>query len=327
MFWKKRARATEGLKPNRSRDSLPPNPMPSSHPLPPRRSVKIGPPPPAPSRPTVAAKPATPAPAAHASMHCIVRGASICHTGKVRRVNEDACLAGAVFSNGSVEVPVAIDIPASPWIVAVSDGIGGHRGGAEASQEVVAALAGCKRVTPNGVSEILHRLNRHLCERGKKERDFAAMGATGAGLGCGGRGLFAFHVGDSRVYRQDGDALLQITRDDSEAEDLIDLGLLERTEGKRPGFLHALTQAIGGREEAEEIDVHILPLLVTESTRFIVCSDGLTDMLHEPEIQQILGIPGDVVASRLAEGRTRLRAGLTGGGRMNPPLAENPAVA
>ena len=261
--------------------------MPSSHPLPPRRSVKIGPPPPAPSRPTVAARPSATSDA-HATMHCAARGASICHTGKVRRVNEDACLAGTVFSSGSVELPVAIELAASPWIVAVSDGIGGHRAGAEASQEVVAALAVCKRVTPNSVSEILHRLNRHLCERGKKERDYAAMGATVAGLGCGGRGLFAFHVGDSRIYRQDGDGLVQITRDDSEAEDLIDQGLLERTEGKRPGFLHALTQAIGGREEVEEIDVHVTPLRITGPTRFLVCSDGLTDMLHAPEIRAIM---------------------------------------
>ena len=211
-------------------------------------------------------------------------------------MNEDACLAGTVFSSGSVEVPVAIEIAASPWIVAVSDGIGGHRAGAEASQEVVAALAACKRVTPNSVSEILRRLNRHLCERGKKERDFAAMGATVAGLGCGGRGLFAFHVGDSRVYRQDGDRLVQITRDDSEAEDLIDLGLLERTEGKRPGFLHALTQAIGGREEAQEIEVHVQPLRITGRTRFLVCSDGLTDMLHAPEIRAIMLAERDAAA-------------------------------
>ena len=229
-------------------------------------------------------------------MHCAVRGASVCHTGKVRRVNEDAFLAGTAFSSGSSEVPVAIEIAASPWIVAVSDGIGGHRAGAEASREVVAALAGCKRVTPNGVSEILHRLNRQLCERGKKERDYAAMGATVAGLGCGGRGLFAFHVGDSRVYRQDGDGLVQITRDDSEAEDLIDLGLLERTEGKRPGFLHALTQAIGGREEVEEIEVHVLPLRITGPTRFLVCSDGLTDMLHAPEISAIMLAERDAAA-------------------------------
>ena len=229
-------------------------------------------------------------------MHCAVRGSSICHTGKVRRVNEDACLAGTAFSSGSSEVPVAIDLAASPWIVAVSDGIGGHRAGAEASQEVVAALAACKRVTPNSVSEILRRLNRQLCERGKKERDYAAMGATVAGLGCGGRGLFAFHVGDSRVYRQDGDGLVQITRDDSEAEDLIDLGLLERTEGKRPGFLHALTQAIGGREEVEEIEVHVTPLRITGPTRFLVCSDGLTDMLHAPEIRAIMLAEPDAAA-------------------------------
>ncbi len=272
--------------------------MPSSHPLPPRRSAKIGPPPPAPSRPTVAAKPAAPVASAesHVSTHCAVRGSSICHTGKVRRVNEDAFLAGSVFSSGSAEVPATIEIAATPWIVAVSDGIGGHRAGAEASREVVAALAGCKRVTPNSVSEILHRLNRHLCERGKKERDCAAMGATVAGLGCGGRGLFAFHVGDSRVYRQDGDGLVQITRDDSEAEDLIDLGLLERTEGKRPGFLHALTQAIGGREEVEEIQVHVQPLRITGRTRFLVCSDGLTDMLHAPEIRAIMLAERDAAA-------------------------------
>ena len=261
--------------------------MSSSHPLPPRRSAKIGPPPPAPTRPTVPARAETP-PEIPPSTHCSVRGAWLCHTGKVRRVNEDSCLAGTILSGGSAEVPAAIRMATSPWIVAVSDGIGGHRAGAEASQAVVSALAACKRITPNGVADILHRLNRQLCERGKKDRDCAAMGATIAGLGCGGRGLFAFHVGDSRIYRQEGDALVQITRDDSEAEDLIDQGLLQRSEGKRPGFLHALTQAIGGREEAEEIDVHLLPLRVTGRTRFIVCSDGLTDMLHEPEIEGIL---------------------------------------
>lgn len=270
--------------------------------------MKIGPPPPAPSRPTVAANPATPA-GIHASMHCAARGASICHTGKVRRMNEDAFLAGAALSGGSAEVVAAFEIAASPWIVAVSDGIGGHRAGAEASREVVAALAACKRVTPNSVSEILRRLNRHLCERGKKERDCAAMGATVAGLGCGGRGLFAFHVGDSRVYRQDSDRLVQITRDDSEAEDLIDLGLLERTEGKRPGFLHALTQAIGGREEAEEIEVHVLPLQITGRTRFLVCSDGLSDMLHAPEISAIMLAGQDAAAAVAALSAGAMAAG------------------
>jgi serine/threonine protein phosphatase PrpC len=217
-----------------------------------------------------------------------VWGAWLCHTGKVRKVNEDACLAGPKHFSGGVQGPTEFKVATGPWVVAVSDGIGGHRAGAEASREVVTALAAGKRITPNGVSDILHRLNKHLCERGKKERDFAAMGATVAGLGCGGKGLFAFNVGDSRVYRQEGPRLVQLTRDDSEAEDLIDLGLLERSEGKRPGFLHALTQAIGGREEVEEIVVHTHPVLVTETTRFLICSDGVTDMLHAPEIEEIM---------------------------------------
>ena len=224
----------------------------------------------------------------HAAGRCAVRGAWICHTGRVRRINEDSLLAGSKFSGGSTETPAKIDIATGPWIVAVSDGIGGHRGGAEASKGVVEALSQCARVTPLSVSDTLRKLNREFCERGQTASELAAMGATVAGIGCGGRGLFAFNVGDSRVYRQDGRKLVQITRDDSEAEDLIDVGLLQPYDGPRPGFLHALTQAIGGREEVMEIHTHIHQLQVEDKARFLICSDGLTDMLHSPEILEIL---------------------------------------
>ena len=221
-------------------------------------------------------------------MNYIVRGAWLCHTGKVRRGNEDACLAGDVVSTKSSDQPVPILLESGPWVVAVSDGIGGHRGGAEASRRVVAALAECKRVTPLSISDILQRLNRKLCELGQEDPEYAAMGATVAGIGFGGRGLFAFNVGDSRVYRLEGKTLVQVTRDDSEAEDLIDQGLLERSDGARPGFLHALTQAIGGREEAVEIETHIHALRSDRRERYLICSDGLTDMLVTGEMQEIM---------------------------------------
>ncbi len=224
----------------------------------------------------------------HPHMNYAVRGAWLCHTGKVRRANEDSCLAGSEFSDASSHKPAPVSIASGPWIVAVSDGIGGHLGGAEASREVVHALAECPRVTPHSISDILQRLNRRLCERGRKEVELAAMGATVAGIGCGGRGLFAFNVGDSRVYRLDGQRLVQVTRDDSEAEDLIDQGLLERNDGARPGFLHALTQAIGGRDEVVEIETHIYPLRVERKTRYLICSDGLTDMVISADIEEIL---------------------------------------
>ncbi len=257
----------------------------SAHP--PTESMKITPPTSAPTR-FSGAKKAGSSHEDHPTMHYSVRGAWLCHTGKVRRANEDACLAGGKFSDPSSDEAVAISIAAGPWIVAVSDGIGGHLGGAEASREVVRGLAECPRVTPHSVSDILQRLNRRLCERGAREAEFAAMGATVAGIGCGGRGLFAFNVGDSRVYRLHGEQLVQLTRDDSEAEDLIEQGLLERNEGARPGFLHALTQAIGGREEVIDVETHIHPLHVDQRARYLICTDGLTDMVITSEIEKIM---------------------------------------
>jgi PPM family protein phosphatase len=217
-----------------------------------------------------------------------VHGSWLCHTGKFRQVNEDACLVGTTFSSKSDSRVFPIAIASGPWIVAVSDGIGGHAGGAEASSEIVSTLSECKRVTPLGISDALQRLNRQFCERGRVEPKLSAMGATVAGVGCGRRGVFAFNVGDSRVYKQVGNRLAQITRDDSEAEDLVDQGLLQPYEGRRPGYLHALTQAVGGRERTVKIVTHVHPLRISSRARFLICSDGLTDMMKTSEIEAIL---------------------------------------
>jgi PPM family protein phosphatase len=222
------------------------------------------------------------------SDHYSVHGSCLCHTGKFRQVNEDACLVGTTCFTKSDSQVWPIAIANGPWIVAVSDGIGGHAGGAEASSEIVAILAECKRVTPLSVSDTLQRLNRQFCERGQADPKLSAMGATVAGIGCGRRGVFAFNVGDSRVYKQVGNRLAQITRDDSEAEDLVDQGLLEPYEGRRPGYLHALTQAVGGRDHTVKIVTHIHPLRISSASRFLICSDGLTDMMKTSEIEEIL---------------------------------------
>jgi serine/threonine protein phosphatase PrpC len=270
--------------------------------------MKSTPPPAAPTR-FSSAKKTNPVPDEHPHMHYAARGAWLCHTGKVRRANEDSCLAGTEISAGSSHRPTVISIPGGPWIVAVSDGIGGHLGGAEASREVVRGLAECPRVTPLSVSDILQRLNRRLCERGRKEVEFAAMGATVAGIGCGGRGLFAFNVGDSRVYGFRGERIVQITRDDSEAEDLIDAGLLERNEGARPGFLHALTQAVGGRDEVVDIETHVYPLHFEHRGRYLICSDGLTDMVVTADIEEILLAEPDNQAAAVSLFERAMEAG------------------
>lgn len=219
--------------------------------------------------------------------HHSATGAWLSHPGRRRRANEDACLAGDVLSKTSSDKATALTIAGPPWIVAVSDGIGGHHAGAEASQEVVEALAACSPITPGGVSELLAKVSRKLCDRGRRDPECAGMGATIAGLASGARGLFAFNVGDSRVYKFSRQKLTQVTRDDSEAEELIRAGLIDR-DAVRPGYLHALTAAIGGRMEEVKVRTHIYPLSVATHARFLICSDGVTDMLPQTVLQEVL---------------------------------------
>jgi serine/threonine protein phosphatase PrpC len=211
-------------------------------------------------------------------------------------VNEDACLVGGPIGGGNGEKAARVRIEDDGWIVAVSDGIGGHRAGAVASLAVVEILAECRRATPAGVRDILQDANRRLWERGMSDPECRAMGATVAGIACGGKGLFAFNVGDSRVYRFSRKRLTQVTHDDSEAEELIRQGLLPRDGGVRPGYLHALTQALGGREQLVEIKPHVHALSVASSARFLVCTDGVTDMIEFAVIERILAEEKDAAA-------------------------------
>jgi serine/threonine protein phosphatase PrpC len=236
------------------------------------------------------------------------QGAWLSHAGLVRKANEDACLAGSVISSGSSDAAVPIALAAEPWIVAVSDGIGGHRAGAEASQAVVKALAGCAPITPTTVSAALDRVNRELCARGRREPECAGMGATIAGIGSGPRGLFAFNVGDSRVYKFSRHRLMQVTRDDSEAEELIRAGLLQRDQ-VRPGFLHALTRAIGGRAVVVAVRPHLSALSVATRARFLVCSDGITDMLPHSALQETIATESEPAAAVRALFRLTMEAG------------------
>jgi PPM family protein phosphatase len=223
-------------------------------------------------------------------------GAWLSHTGRMRRANEDACLAGTVISSGSSDATHEFQLPPEPWIVAVSDGIGGHRAGAEASQEVVKTLAACASITPTAVGTALDRVSRELCVRGRREPECAGMGATIAGVASGPEGLFAFNVGDSRVYKYSRHRLIQVTRDDSEAEELIRAGFLKR-EQVRPGNLHALTRAIGGRAVPVEVRPHIHALSVATRARILVCSDGVTDMLSQSVLQETIATEREPAAA------------------------------
>lgn len=250
-------------------------------------------------------------------MSFVLSGAWICHTGKVRKANEDSCLFGGTFCGASASGPVRVQAGEAQEMVAVADGIGGHRAGAFASREVVEGLAECTDSTPEGVTEALQVVNKRLYEVGQENADFSASGAAVVGLFAGEQGLFAFNIGDARLYRQEGDKFIQITQDDSVEQMLVTEGIIEMNEGIRPVTMHALTQSVGGSCDYMPVEPHFHELPMEDKARFLLCTDGLTDMLSLSEIERIAG----PIQRASAVVQALFTAAMEAGGRDNITIA------
>lgn len=244
-------------------------------------------------------------------------GAWICHTGKVRKVNEDACLFGGTFGGASTSAPITAAPRRDPWLVALADGIGGHRAGAYASREALVSLAAARELSTRGIEAVLQETNRRLHEIGRERPDLEGTGAAVVGLAAGPDGLFGFNVGDARLYRQDGPRVNQVSRDDSVEQLLVNEGLMEPSDGVRSSYLHALTQSVGGSAEYHPLEPHFYPLPLTGATRFILCTDGLTDMLSLREIESfaVEGVKPSALVQAL------FAAAMDAGGRDNITIA------
>src|SRR5687767_11803595 len=243
----------------------------------------------------------------------LASGAWICHTGKLRKVNEDASLFGTTFSGASASAPTSVVLDSRQWIIAAADGIGGHKAGAYASREVVTSLAMCTDITPEGVNRNLMDTNRRLHEAGTHNPDLAGTGAAVVGVFATAENLYAFNVGDARVYRQEGGRLKQMTEDDSVEQMLVREGLMKSHGGIRPASMHALTQSVGGSKDYHEIEPHFYLLPITERARFILCTDGITDMLSNKDMERVV-VP---VLNPVAAAQALFSAAMEAGGKDN----------
>ena len=247
----------------------------------------------------------------------LASGAWICHTGKVRKVNEDACFFGGTFSGASASAPTRVTLDSLIWTIAVSDGIGGHKAGAFASREVVNRLATCVDITPEGINRNLHETNERLFQAGRDNPDLTGTGAAVVGMFATADNLYAFNVGDARCYRQEGGKLKQMTEDDSVEQMLVREGLMKSHGGIRPASMHALTQSVGGSKDFHEIDPHFYLLPLTTRARFILCTDGLTDMLATKDMERVV-IP---ILNPSAAVQALFSAAMEAGGKDNITIA------
>ena len=205
---------------------------------------------------------------------------ALSHDGLLRDHNEDSLVAGP-WTLCSVVTPSPQTFyftTAVPVVVAVADGLGGHPAGEEASALVVRRLAqlGPQLIDPAAIRDALDDCNAAVYADARRDRARTGMGSTVAGVVVTEAAVHVFNVGDSRVYAVEDGALALLTVDDNQAP----------APGQRRSSV--VTQTLGGSLDMDPVEPHVASRPTSENTRYLVCSDGLTDAVEEATIAGIL---------------------------------------
>jgi protein phosphatase len=254
------------------------------------------------------------------------------HPGLVRTVNEDhfhIARADRVLQTLASSLPedaVAERVMESAFGMIVADGIGGSAAGEVASRQAIAAVMDHVFTTPDWILRYDESLSQRWKDRFRdrfylahaavqaasaRNPDLAGMGTTLTTACTNGRHLIIAHLGDSRVYLYRNQQLRQLTHDHTLAQELVDRGRVASTEMAPPRTRHALTRAIGGWSEEFPADVQIST--VEDGDCLLLCTDGLSDMVDDAAIADILSQYGSSTAACQA----LLDRALAAGGRDN----------
>jgi protein phosphatase len=172
-----------------------------------------------------------------------------------------------------------------PPLFAIADGMGGARAGEVAAGIAAAVLKdGRSSVSDeDSLEAVIDEANRRVWQRSMSDPGTSGMGTTVtvAFVDAGNERVVFGQVGDSRAYRLRGDALEQVTTDHSLVAELVRSGVLTPEEAERHPQRSAITRAVG-TESAIDADVFSVPAELGDV--YLLCSDGLTDMLGADEI-------------------------------------------
>lgn len=194
-------------------------------------------------------------------------------TGKVRDHNEDS-----VFPPESGSATESV-------VLIVADGMGGAVAGEVASRLAVEAASEAAPADPIEPADRVKAGNEAVVAATEDDRSLAGMGTTMTLLHLhdGGEATLA-HVGDSRAYLLRDGELTQITTDHSLVGELVSLGRITHEEAKTHPSRHIITRVLG----LGPITVDTVDMRLHAGDRFLLCSDGLTDMVSDAMIDEIL---------------------------------------
>lgn len=203
---------------------------------------------------------------------------SVTDIGRKRQLNQDY-----VFSS-------AKPMGNMPNLFIVADGMGGHNAGDYASKCTVETVVGEIRNSFEKnptiiVKKAIETANSKIRELAAADENLFGMGTTLVVATVIGKYLQVANVGDSRLYLVGKKGIRQVTRDHSLVEEMIRLGGLSREDARKHPDKNIITRAIGAKDEVE-------PEFFTEELEpgdiILMCSDGLSNMLEDKEIEKIV---------------------------------------
>jgi serine/threonine protein phosphatase PrpC len=200
--------------------------------------------------------------------------------GLVRKANED-CIGNITTPNKS-----------NMNLHIVCDGMGGHIGGAKASNIAVNSIREYFSNTPNPVPQVALKeaisfANLQIYGYAQAETEFKGMGTTCTVLLESEGLIYIAHVGDSRIYIHTDKKLYRITKDHSYVQGLVDKGEITDQQMETHPNKNQLTRALGIAAEVE-VEVASKPILAKSGDSFLLCSDGLNGLINDRMINSVI---------------------------------------
>lgn len=229
---------------------------------------------------------------------------SMTDIGKKRELNEDY-----IYTS---HMPVG----KLPNLFIVADGMGGHNAGdyaaihtVEKVVEVIENLRDEEQDTEETIQQAIQEANAYIYQRSKENSKLRGMGTTLVVVTCEGDTATIANVGDSRMYLINQD-IKQITVDHSLVEEMVHMGGIDREAARNHPDKNIITRAVGVKEF---VIADFFTVNIGQKDRLLLCTDGLTNMLKDDEIHQILKDNEDIEAA----GRKLIAAANDNGGRDN----------
>lgn len=178
----------------------------------------------------------------------------------------------------------------------LADGMGGHRAGEIAARETVDKLSeqirknlnlskGTVKEHRQQIRELIQEVNHAVFLKSKTDEELKGMGTTLCCTYFHEKGVVFAHVGDSRIYRFNRNSLKQLTRDHSLVYEMIELGELSERSAGEVTYKNIITRAIG---TSAKVDVSIGISEFEDDDLFMMCSDGLSDLLPTEDMEKII---------------------------------------